>query len=103
MNSQKYRTHSVRVSVLALFFMLGACASNAEKEASDIDKIPSGNFEEQTAKVATPRCSAGYTLTCEASKTGRIRFGRMKRDDLQSCSCEPEGNIPVNSPLPGIY
>ena len=103
MNSQIVRTQCIRVSVLALFFLLGACASNAEKEASDIDKIPSGNFEEQTAKVQTPRCGAGYMLTCEAARTGRIRFGKMKRDDLQSCSCEPEGNIPVNSPLPGIY
>jgi len=103
MNSQILKALSGRASFLALFIILGACASNAEKEASEIDKIPSGNFEEQTAKVATPRCSAGYTLTCEAARTGRIRFGRMKRDDLQSCSCEPEGNVPVNSPLPGIY
>ncbi len=103
MNSQILKALSRRASFLALFFILGACASNAEKKTADIDKIPSGNFEEQTAKVETPRCGAGYMLTCEAAKTGRIRFGRMKRDDLQSCSCEPEGNIPVNSPLPGIY
>ena len=44
MNSQIVRTQSIRVSVLALFFLLGACASNAEKEASDIDKIPSGGY-----------------------------------------------------------
>ena len=84
MMGKNIRIQITRATVLALIFFVGACASNAEKEASDIDKIASGNFEEQTAKVATPRCGAGYTLTCEASKTGRIRFGRMKRDDLQS-------------------
>ncbi len=103
MNSQTYWIRCTRVCAVALFFFVGACASNAEKEASATEDLGPTNFEEQTAKTATPRCGAGYTLTCEASKTGRIRFGRMKRDDLESCSCEPEGNMPVNSPLPGIY
>ena len=103
MKSQIIRIQSKRVSVLALFFFLGACASNAEKKASVTEDPGSTNFEEQTAKVATPRCRAGYTLTCEASRTGRIRFGKMKPANLESCACEPEGGMPVNSPLPGIY
>ena len=103
MYSQLIKTRSTWVSVLALFFFLGACASNAEKDESATEKSTSGNFEEQTARTPAPSCGAGYILTCEVGKTGRIRFGRMKRDDLQSCACEPEGNMPVNSPLPGIY
>ena len=103
MKCQQIKTRSTWVSVLALFFFLGACASNAEKDESATEKSTSGNFEEQTAKTPAPKCGAGYILTCEVGNTGRIRFGRMKRDDLQSCACEPEGNMPVNSPLPGIY
>lgn len=103
MYSQPIRTRSTWACVLALFFFLGACASNAEKDESATERSSSDNFEEQTAKTPAPKCGAGYTLTCEATRTGRIRFGRMKRGDLQSCSCEPEGGAPVNSPLPGIY
>ena len=103
MNSKMFRTQSKRVTVLALVFFLGACASNAEKEVSATEDSGPTEFEEQTAKVATPRCRAGYTLTCEAGRTGRIRFGKMKPANLESCSCEPEGGMPVNSPLPGIY
>ena len=103
MNSKIFRTQRTRVTVLALCFFLGACASNAEKEASATEESGSTEFEEQTAKVATPRCRTGYTLTCEAGRTGRIRFGKMKPADLESCSCEPERGMPNNSPLPGIY
>ena len=97
------RIQITRATVLALFFFVGACASNAEKDASASEESGPTNFEGQTAKVATPRCPAGYTLACEASKTGRIRFGKMKPSNLDSCSCEPEMGMPGNSPLPGIY
>ncbi len=103
MNNQIFRAHGARVSCIALCFFLGACASNAEKKASATEESGSTEFEEQTAKVATPRCRSGYTLTCEAGSTGRIRFGKMKPANLESCSCEPEGGMPSNSPLPGIY
>lgn len=103
MNSRILRATSKPVTVLVLTFVLGACASNAEKEASATEESGSTEYEEQTAKVKTPRCRAGYTLTCEAGRTGRIRFGKMKPSDLESCSCEPESGMPVNSPLPGIY
>jgi hypothetical protein len=103
MIGKTFRIQSTRVTVLALFFFVGACASNAEKDASATVESGPTNFEEQTAKVAAPRCPAGYMLTCEAGRTGRIRFGRMKPADLESCSCEPEGGMPSNSPLPGIY
>ena len=103
MNSNIFRTQSKRITVLALVFFLGACASSANKDASATEKSGPTEFEEQTAKVATPRCRSGYTLTCEAGKTGRIRFGKMKPANLESCSCEPESGMPSNSPLPGIY
>jgi hypothetical protein len=103
MISKIFRIQSKRLIVLALFFLIGACASNAEKDTSATEKSGPTNFEEQTAKVAAPRCPAGYTLTCEASKTGRIRFGKMKPSNLESCSCEQGIGMPSNSPLPGIY
>ena len=103
MSSEIFRVRNKRVSVLSLVFFLGACASNAEKEVSATEESGSTEFEEQTAKVATPRCRSGYTLTCEAGRTGRIRFGKMKPANLESCSCEPESGMPSNSPLPGIY
>jgi hypothetical protein len=103
MNCKITRTQSTRIAVLALVFFLGACVSNAKKDASATEKSGPTEFEEQTAKVATPRCRSGYMLTCEAGKTGRIRFGKMKPTNLESCSCEPERGMPSNSPLPGIY
>jgi hypothetical protein len=84
------------VIALVLVLLLGACAS-------DPNKIPTGNFEKATAKSEGIRCPSGYVLTCEAKRTGRIRFGKMGGDNLESCSCEVESGMPVNSPLPGIY
>lgn len=82
----------------AILAMLGlsACASNA-------DKPPSQAYESATAKSQPVRCPSGHVLTCESRKTGRIRFGKMGGGNLESCSCEPESGMPVNSPLPGIY
>lgn len=88
-----------RVSVVAaivLSFVLGACASNP-------DKPPSPAYEEATASSESIRCPVGQVLTCEAKRTGRIRFGKMGGKNLDSCSCEMETGMPVNSPLPGIY
>jgi len=65
----------------ALMLWLAGCASNAEK-----DVIP----EDQTAQAQEIRCPAGYTMICEAKKVGRIRFGRLGKDNLDSCACEPE-------------
>jgi len=103
MNSQIFGAQSTWAIVLALFLFLGACASNAEKKASATKDPGSTKFEEQSARAATPRCGVGYMLTCEAARTGRIRFGRMKPANLESCSCEPESSIPANSPLPGLH
>jgi len=103
MNRKFYITQGTRAGVLALCFFLGACASNAEKTASATEDSAPTKFEEQTAKVSMPRCRSGYTMTCEAGRIGRIRFGRMKPSSLERCSCEPESGMLVNSPLPGIY
>ncbi len=64
-----------------LILLLGGCASNAEKDVAGDD---------HTARAPAVRCPAGYTMVCEAKKVGRIRFGRMGNENLDSCSCEPE-------------
>ena len=64
-----------------LLFLLGGCASNAGSGVSSVD---------QTTRAPAFRCPAGYTMVCEAKKVGRIRFGRMGKDELDSCTCEPE-------------
>jgi hypothetical protein len=84
------------VSALVLTLLLGACAS-------DPNRVPTGNFAKATAKSETIKCPSGYVLTCEAKRTGRIRFGKMGGENLESCSCEVESGVPINSPLPGIY
>ena len=77
-----------------LMLLLGGCASNAEK-----DEIP----EDPTAQATTIRCPAGYMMICEAKKTGRIRFGRLGRDNLDSCACEPESSgRPAGPVIPSI-
>ncbi len=64
-----------------LVLLLGGCASNAEKDVFGDD---------QTASAPTIRCPSGYTMICEARKVGRIRFGTLGKDNLESCACEPE-------------
>ena len=64
-----------------LVLLLGGCASNAETDVFGDD---------QTASAPTLRCPAGYTMICEAKKVGRIRFGTMGKENLDSCSCQPE-------------
>jgi len=65
-----------------LLFGLGACASNSETVASGDD------WDDESGPAI--RCGAGYTLVCEAKRTGRIRFGRLGKDNLDSCACQPE-------------
>jgi len=71
-----------------LMLLLGGCASNAEKDVMS---------DEPTAPKI--RCPAGYTMVCEAKKVGRIRFGRMGKDNLDSCGCEPENTGRPASPV----
>ena len=73
-----------------LTVLLGGCASNAEK-----DEIP----EDPTAQATTIRCPAGYTMICEAKKVGRIRFGTLGKENLDSCACEPENTGRPASPV----
>ena len=65
-----------------LLFGLGACASNPESVASGDDQ--------DDASGPAVRCPAGYTMVCETKKTGRITFGTIGKEDLDSCACEPE-------------
>lgn len=87
---------ATNIVLLGLLLGLAACASNS-------DKPPSATYESSTAKSESIRCPAGQVLTCEARRTGRIRFGKMGGNNLESCSCEAESGVPINSPLPGIY
>ena len=64
-----------------LVLLLGGCASNAETDVFGDD---------QTASAPTIRCPSGYTMICEARKVGRIRFGTMGKENIESCACEPE-------------
>jgi hypothetical protein len=64
-----------------LILLLGGCASNAEVDVAG---------DNHTAREPTVRCPSGYTMVCEAKRVGRIRFGRMGNENLDSCSCEPE-------------
>lgn len=66
-------------TVLAL--LVGGCAASGGASAAESDRA-----SEETAL----RCPAGFTMVCETRKVGRIRFGRMGKENLDSCSCEPE-------------
>ena len=90
------KNQAIRLAALGLTLMLGACASSP-------DKGPSAEYEMSTADTPTYRCPSGHVLTCESRRTGRIRFGKMMNQNLDSCACELESGVPVNSPLPGIY
>jgi hypothetical protein len=84
------------VAAISLAFILGACTSNPEKP-------PSVAYEEATAESEGIRCPVGQVLTCEASRTGRIRFGKMGGKNLDSCNCEVESSMDVNSALSDIF
>lgn len=83
--------------IAAAAIVLAGCASNASESG------PSDEYQAHTEKTPTVRCAAGYVLTCESKRTGRIRFGRLGNKHLQSCACEEDRGMPVQSPLPGIY
>ena len=86
---------SITASVAtALMLLLGGCASNAEKDVIT---------EDETAQAQQIRCPAGYTMICEAKKVGRIRFGRLGKDNLDSCACEPEySSRPPRTVIPSV-
>ena len=74
--------------------LLQGCATSAEKDVVT---------EDQTAQAEKIRCPAGYMMVCEAKKVGRIRFGRIGRDNIDSCACEPENTgRPARPVIPGV-
>jgi hypothetical protein len=93
MNCERTNYAMAGCVVTVLLFLLGGCASNAETGISGND---------QTARAPAIRCPAGYTMVCEAKKVGRIRFGRMGKDNLDSCSCEPESFSSGRSQQPAL-
>ncbi len=75
------RNNSVMAcAVTVLLLLLGGCAANTEKDSTN----------DSAANAQNIRCPAGYMMICEAKKTGRIRFGRLGKDNLDSCACQPE-------------
>jgi hypothetical protein len=75
------RNNSVMAcAVTVLLLLLGGCAANTEKDS----------INDSAANAPNIRCPAGYMMICEAKKTGRIRFGRLGKDNLDSCACQPE-------------
>ena len=81
MNSQWTKYSMTVCTATGLILLFGGCASNAEKDMSGDDR---------TAQAPKVRCPAGYTMVCETRKTGRITFGTIGKEDLDSCACEPE-------------
>ncbi len=78
----------------ALMLWLTGCASNAEKDVIT---------EDPTAQAQEVRCPPGYMKVCEAKKVGRIRFGRIGKDNLDSCACEPENTgRPAKPIIPSV-
>jgi len=90
---------NTRISIaIALFTLcIAGCATDSET------REPSAVYEAATAKSPAYNCPSGYVLSCESKKVGRIRFSRMGKGNLESCSCEPYRGMPTQSPLPGIY
>lgn len=77
--------------------LLAGCASNEEIVG------PSAEYEQATAKTRSYRCQSGYVLQCETTRVGRIRFTSIGKQNIESCSCEPNNLPSSQSPLPGIY
>ncbi len=94
MNSQRMKYSMAACVTTAMMLLLDGCASSAEK-----DVIP----EDRTAQAAEIRCPPGYMKVCEAKKVGRIRFGRIGKDNIDSCACEPENTgRPANPVIPSV-
>lgn len=96
MNTARRNLRLTTLIALGLFALATGCTTTSKKTTS-------GEYEDATASSESYRCPMGHVLTCETKRTGRIRFGKMGKQNLESCACEPETGVPVNSPLPGIY
>lgn len=82
MNSwRKNRSFIICMATVSLF-LLDGCATGTSTGTA-------GNSRSTTASV---KCPMGRTMVCEAKKIGRIRFGTLGKNNLDSCSCEPEYN-----------
>lgn len=81
MNSQRTKYSMTACTAAALLLLLSGCASNS-------DNVAAG--DERAAQAPVVRCRVGYTMVCEAKKTGRIRFGTIGKENMDSCACEPE-------------
>ena len=80
-------------AAMVLIFLLGGCAANSTTNTLNDDRA---------AESKPVRCPVGFTMVCEAKKVGRIRFGRMGNDGLESCSCEPENIAAGRSQQPAL-
>lgn len=93
MNYRKTKCSVTACAATTLMFLVGGCASTSGSKPSDDDRA---------ARAPSVRCPAGFTKVCESKKVGRIRFGRMGEDNLESCSCEPEDFSAGRSQQPAL-
>lgn len=96
MNFMKPTPRIARTAIVAAVILAAGCASSPQEYG------PSAEYESSTAKPAPIKCPVGTVLSCESKKVGRIRFGRMGNDNLESCACEDYQGMPTQSPIPGI-
>ena len=90
------RVCSAAAAVLCAALVCGGCAADTTRSG------PSEHYDQATARGPAPKCPSGYVLQCESKKVGRIRFGRIGNQNLESCACELYQGMPTQSPLPGI-
>lgn len=78
---------------LSLVLILAAgCSSNPRQPQQ----------AQRTEAEAAARCPSGYTMTCEARRTGRIRHGSFGKN-YEKCACVPEGfELPPSPVIPRL-
>jgi len=84
------------VVTIAIVMLVAGCATKTDTVG------PSVVYEEATEKTVAFECRSGYVLSCEAKRTGRIKFGRIGNKNLDSCQCQREGDILSETNLPHL-
>jgi len=85
--------------LVAASLLAAGCAGHDERESTS----PPPEYAATAAATPDPKCPSGFILQCETKRTGRIRFGMIGKQNLESCTCEEYRGMPTQSPLPGIY
>jgi len=80
---RKNRSFTICMATVSLF-LLDGCATGTGTGTG------TGTAGNSPSTTAAKRCPAGFSMVCEAKKSGRIRFGTLGKNNLESCGCEPE-------------